>query len=510
MTRRNSDKFLNSVKERNKKTIEYIDKLNNIKYLYQRDFSEGTYRITKPGKYKLYENIVFHPNANNGFKPRNDQSNKYPRGGYVLGFFAVITIEAPNVSLDLNKYRISVSEEFNQNQRFASIIECGNSPFLTKQGPANFGEFNSPPSNITIFNGHIGLSPHHGIRANKNNGVVLRNLSIDNFEVAAISLHGCKNVLIDNVNILGTSRNVYSLSKYSQSLFILPFLEKIIEKDKYFVFKNRYAGEYYNDLLDEIERFQKYIFYKKDYNGLFKNETKQADGNSYGILLHTSGIATGKMMEERTEESEGNENITIRNCKIKNIISQSVEILGIKNDKRLMEKSYVGKLMTGPVGDVFSLSNTFDKNDNYKGDLLNDVQLLIAKRKLENIDGEKYGSTSITKDIINWAENNSSFQFLKNIYVEDGHDSMGHVMKGNHGILISCGRNINLSNITIENVENLSKDNISDLSKLSCGICTTGSEIINGRNIKIRNIKSTFGESHAILKKNTNKEINFK
>jgi hypothetical protein len=38
------------------------------------------------------------------------------------------------------------------------------------------------------------------------------------------------------------------------------------------------------------------------------------------------------------------------------------------------------------------------------------------------------------------------------------HDSMGHVMKGNHGIFISCGKNIFLTNIKIENVENYGDD----------------------------------------------------
>lgn len=504
---RYGDKFLNNVRSRNKKTIEYIDRLNNIKYLYQRDFLQGTYRITEPGKYKLYENIIFHPNPNNGFKPRDDQTKKYPRGAYILGFFAVITIETSDVKLDLNGYKIEVSEEFNQNQRFASIIECSNSPFLKKQGPADFGEFNKAPSNVTIYNGHIGLSPHHGIRANNNTNLILRNISFRNFEVAAISLHGCKDVVIDKVNIHGTNRNVYSLSRYSQSLFVLPFLERIVEKDKHFIFRNKYAGEYYNELLDEIENFQKYIFEKKPYDGIFKNNSRLPDGNVYGILLHTKGVAVGDMLEERSDDSEGNENIYIKNTKIQNIISQSIEILGVKNNKRSLDAGYTGKLYTGPVGDVLMFDNIINENKVYNGNILSDIQLLIAKRNHMFVD-EKYGTTSIPIEIVRWAENKSTFNVLKNIYFENGNDSMGHVMKGNHGVLISCGKNINFENVLINNIRNVSLDNKSDKSKMSCGICFTGSKDVNGSKITIKNIHSNYGKSYTTLKKNTNTNIN--
>ena len=46
---------------------------NNTPYsiirLYQKDFNEGTVRLTKPGIYVLQENIVFNPNEDNDFFP---------------------------------------------------------------------------------------------------------------------------------------------------------------------------------------------------------------------------------------------------------------------------------------------------------------------------------------------------------------------------------------------------------------------------------------------------------
>ena len=67
---------------------------NNIIYLNNCDFEYGTYRITEPGIYKLQEDIVFHPNADNDFNPKPEQFEKYPMNAYHLGFFAAITIEA--------------------------------------------------------------------------------------------------------------------------------------------------------------------------------------------------------------------------------------------------------------------------------------------------------------------------------------------------------------------------------------------------------------------------------
>lgn len=451
-----STKFINSVKVRNKDTIKYLDEIKGIKYLHKEDFIDGTYRITKPGKYKLYENIYFNPNRSNNSKPRNNQNTKYPKGAYILGFFAVIAIEVSNVELDLNGYSIDVSEEFNQNQRFASIIELGNSPFNNNQGPANFGKLNQAPSYIFIHNGRIGRSPHHGIRGNNNDKLVLKNIVIDNFEVAAISLHGCTNSLIENISIKGNSKNVHSLSQYSQCLFILPFLKKIMDIDENYSFDNKSVKNIYNTLTREITLFKNSIFKREDYNGFFKNVTKIPDGNVYGILLHTKGVAVGEMLEQRDENTVGNENITIRNVNIENIISQSIEIKALRRENAENKISYVGKFITGPVGDVIKINKIMNDKNIYIGDPLSDAQFIIAKRK-NNFNGEKYGTVSISNKLIDWAEKKYDFNDL-NLYMERDHDSMGHFMKGNHGILVSCGKDIRLYNININNVINYGED----------------------------------------------------
>jgi hypothetical protein len=275
----------------------------------------------------------------------------------------------------------------------------------------------------------------------------------------------------------------------------------------------------------------------------------------------------------------------------------------------------VGKFVTGPVGDVLKINKVINDENKYIGDCLSDAQFILSKRLLEYPD-EKYGQVSITKQLIDWAESGSDLESL-GLYMVNDHDSMGHVMKGNHGIFINCGKNINLTNISIRNVENYGSDdnrfadnfkefegegeviketvivrgsrnlgvksrknergitniisgykemknnevnpalgklfiddkyiainnNIvntpkevgeqvtikekgeriwvivsrkvendikdkEDNSKLSTGICITGSENISGNNIFCKDIISRYGNSHTILQKNINKNIN--
>ena len=92
--------------------------------LYQSDFESGTYRIKVSGLYKIMEDIVFDfnadydsPNSAEAWWPHEDQSDIYPGAGdyhdpYFLGFWAGITIEADDVTLDLNGHSLAMSESW--------------------------------------------------------------------------------------------------------------------------------------------------------------------------------------------------------------------------------------------------------------------------------------------------------------------------------------------------------------------------------------------------------------
>ena len=191
----------------------------NIYELANIDFRSGTYRISNPGIYILKEDIIFDPNSDNDGKPW-DWDLTYKTKAYTFGFFAAITIETNNVEIDLNNHSIKQSTRHSYFQRFFSIIELASTPFLPKQGPANFGNEIISANNITIKNGSFLLSAHHGIHGNDNSNITIQNIDFFNMEVAAIHINNPKNIKVKNCNIYGTSQNVKSLGFFSHCLHL--------------------------------------------------------------------------------------------------------------------------------------------------------------------------------------------------------------------------------------------------------------------------------------------------
>ena len=184
-------------------------------YLSQSDFQDGTVRITESGDYCLTEDIVFNPlsecplgpNSEGCYFPTNETtfpgSTSFKDGAYALGFFAAIAIETSDVTLDLNGHRIEWGFELYLQQRFGSVIEIANSPFLPGVGPGtNFGlsDFVYTDS-VVIQNGTIGLNSHHGIHSNGASNVVIRDIHFVDFEVAAIQLNGFTDATMENLDI---------------------------------------------------------------------------------------------------------------------------------------------------------------------------------------------------------------------------------------------------------------------------------------------------------------------
>lgn len=510
-------------------------KFNNNKELYKfnentpysqifitnNSFKNGTLRITTPGRYTLLENIIFNPNEDNDFKPTKKQiENKiYPtriEGAYNLGFFAAITIESNDVVLDLNGHYIRQSPLHNLQQRFYSHIELANAPFIPKQGPAQFSNENNYRSTnyCLIENGILGLSSHHGIHGNGMKNVLIRNLNIIDFEVAAIALNGAKNSAIKNINVEGASKDIPVLSTYSQSRFIIPFLDIVKKIDPKATLEihsgTKTIDQIKNELNDALEKTkQEFINNKEITNKLFLNKTKLYDGNIYGIVLNTNGVVINDFITKRSEKSLGNENIYLENINIKNIISEPLEIIGVNPQKlkdpklerlrliRAMEQSaYGGKTQVGPVGDVFQIENNME-NFIYKENVLANAQLIVSK-----YNKDKIGTSNISDEILEWVKKGDDINNYLNdeLYFTSGGDSMAHVMKGNIGLFISAGKNIVTRNVNIDNIETkgrgvgncklLKENQISKKGGQCIGCCVTGSENIIIYNEKINNIKS--------------------
>ena len=115
------------------------------------------------------------------------------------------------VLIDLNGKTLSQHPMHYLQQRFFTCISLGSAPFITGQGPGNFGPF-VPCRNVLIKNGFIGRSSHHSIHGNGMTNVVLENLVLYNFEVAGLSLNGGENLLFRNADGVTTKSNCLQIS----------------------------------------------------------------------------------------------------------------------------------------------------------------------------------------------------------------------------------------------------------------------------------------------------------
>ena len=517
-------------------TIDNVTPYSTVN-LSQSDFNNGTVRITKPGRYILSENIIFNPNPNDDFLPTNDQisggaSAVYPVapfGPYHLGFFAAITIETDNVILDLNSKILRQSDLHNLQQRFYANIELANSPFIVNQGPADFGNVLKSPKNIYIMNGYLGQSSHHGIHGNGMKNVVIENLNIFGFEVAAIALNGGEHCIFRNLQICGVSREVKVLSTYSQGRFIRNSLNLMNTRDPSINLDlntgNKTIGNIISELntaLDVIKTAisNKTVLPTDGDAAIFTNTSQLYDGNVYGILLNPIGVAVGNFRQNRNGVT-GNKYFAIHDCNIEDISSNGTEILGMSLNPATDNPSgpYGASEQVGPVGDVVQIRNIINGNGSYKQNVLTNAQFIIGQSASTN--AEK-GTTNIKSQIINWAvtgdTNISTLLDGDPLFYINGKDSMGHDMKGNIAFFLSAASNIKVYNITINKMENTGPLGDSTLApsgyinsyegSANRGIVITGSDNIEINKVAISNLSSECGISMGIDLMGNSNDVN--
>jgi hypothetical protein len=476
----------------------------------QSHFENGTVRITKPGIYLLQEDIEFEPNPENDFMPTGQQitSGQYPvgaNGAYHLGFFAAITIEANGIIFDMQGHTIKQTILHNLQQRFYSNIELSSAPFIPNQGPGKFSVVSTFKfgENVLIKNGILSRSSHHGIHGNKMRSIVLQNLLIEDFEVAGIALNGATDSILNAITIKNTSLNIRVLSTYSQARFIRTFLKRVKSMYPTAMLGTTSIDVIIDDLYNGLENAKNAVLGGLTPSNLFGNTNFQCgyDGNVYGIVLNVNGVVINGFIKDRPSDAIGNQQIYMQNIYIKNIISRPTEVIAI-NSNSGSGGAYGGSRQAGPVGDVLSIKNIINSDKSYKQNILTNAQLIIAKN-----NNPKLGTTSITLPIVNWSEGLSGYTDISGVMQNEGYyyvrggDSMGHTMKGNIGLFISAGENININGLTVDTVKSKGSDVGPNTLGIyqggnSRGVIVTGSSNINLNfpviiNVTTENINST-------------------
>jgi len=517
---------------------------NNVVLIRQSDFNTGTLRILYPGYYKLSEDILFNPNPENDWQPNaNDprysvlHHNGRPCGGYILGFFTAITVEANNVIIDLNGHTIQQSKIHNIQQRFFSIIETASAPFISNQGPGCFVHNDDPTIDPTMFktanklciiNGTLGLSSHHSIHGNSSTNIILHNINFEDYEVAAVSLNGAENILINDCNAKGHKKFIPLLGTYSQARFIKQFLKAIPQNiDVNLNLTNGIlnGNSILTTLSSELDNVKDYLMTgpgsdPTTYNSntfpvyLSPFAEKGLDGNIYGFVFNSKGVVVNDFKTKRGHGDIGNINIVINNTNIIDVISNPKEV------EIISHSTTIDKAQTGPAGDVFRILEAINDNDNYSGNSLLNAWIYLGKLKnqlllssnssdLEIANGLLF-HVSIQNNLVNWAENQTTLAYLNSKTTRVlNKDSMAHIMKGNIGLFIQSGQCCKIIDCNICNVKvngNLFNTSGTLQGSQSVGLGIVASDSIDIIDTRIKKIISDVpnSNSYTILQKNNN------
>jgi len=462
----------------------------NPVYIYQKDFDEGTYLISEPGYYVLKENIVFNPNPNDDYMPRPDQV-KYKSSGFNLGFFAVLAIYADGVYLDLNGYTIKASEAFSLQQRFFSIIELANSPFIPNQGPSDFSNPESfkAARNVMIRSGTLGRSSHHAIHGNNNSNVLLENLKVKDFENIGIALNGANDVIAHNLEIKDNFKEIPVMASYSASRFARMFAKRLLT----YQLSPEQRSEL-NKRLAALETEMNQTFKEVMKTGhtkskLFRNESGLPDGLVYGYLVKNKGVAVNDFVTS----GEKVKNIFLREVDVSNLKCIVKEIVALSGKGGAGAQNDV-------AGAVFPIDEVTDKYGNYKGTLLSDLQLYLAELSL--VLKIPLGKNNITQDVIDWSKNGNIQNLLNKGYkYKCNGDIMFHLCKNAIGYRFDAIDNLVLEKCSYNKIENyacLGNDKAAGHYKFShdgsavsgyTGSGTTGINISYCSNVDISKLK---------------------
>lgn len=484
--------------------IPQISSSKGVTEIYQKDFDNGPLLITEPGKYILMEDIIFDPLSKN-FSDIFDFLGSFPEFNhqYILGYFAAIIIYGSNIDLNLGGHTIRQSHLHNHQQRFFSLIELADRPFLPGQGPGNFGSPLKGCSNVHIYNGILGLSSHHGIHGNNPTHVNINNLVIYDYEVAGISINGGKYINVSNVEVRHNYKNVLVNALFSNAIFTIKKLT-IKETQE----PNAYVQTHFGNIgiAQIIERMKKSVLdaYTDIVNGVevgttnpdskfYANPSKLTDGNCYGISFNAPGLLVN---EYKDQFEPGSTNINLTNITITDIDCNPTEVLTVTSTSynQLGRNPQTFPVVNkGPFGDVInywkcSKDGVFNVDEN---------PLVLGQILTGTVSNPM--AVWIQSGVNDFKERIATLSILNNL------DIMAHVMKGTIGLFISSIENVICRSIKIYNIHNQGMPGCEEymgsnhqyIGARTCGILIASSKTVQFEDVFINDIVSSCGEAYG-------------
>lgn len=434
--------------------------------LYQTDFDSGTLRIHTPGMFVFKEDVFFNPNPAYDHMPTMSQS-EYADPAYRMGFFAGITVESDDVLIDLDDHTFGQSEAHALQQRFFFLIELNDQPFLTAEGPMNFGNDVTFVKNVIVRNGVLGPTAHHGIHGNGGKKIFVHDVDIVEKEVAGIALNGFTDVVLQRVTVSGM-RSVAVLGTYAQSRGVGQFADLALalsagsnpteeaNLQSALTTLRTLMGEVYSDMITDGLGYINCTAHP-DACDLFDNPTRLPDGGiTYGILFNSLGVSVlgfGEGTPQEGGDVKFGGDIYMLDCDIKKQAGSPNEIIALVNVTS-------GKIQHGPTGGIIrALEWATGVNGDYSGTAQSEVQILLAKlvRKLPANKQVYFSRMVIDDGVIDWYDGvrsltdlitSGDFRFMQN------GDAQAHVLKGSIGIRIERSNGVCLNGINVDGIIN--------------------------------------------------------
>lgn len=414
--------------------------------IFAEDFANGSYRIKRPGRYILMEDIRFEPCSNLKKNKRKDM----PR----MGWFCVISIEADNVTLDLNDRTIEFDKKFIEKNIITfgnshmSIICLNNCPLNNKIMNYYYGYSDdivydicrdpidykfTKSDNVCIKNGCIKTSPKNIINGYYNECVTIENVYISNFETCGICLFSGNYITIKHCDIQGLSSEQKQLTKPMQSELIVAFVT--LQENRW----SKISLQKYNNVDNHLNTIRSLLSNYVEHN-LAK------DGYS---PTNVQGIYIGTLLLEKTIFGKPSDNIK----KIKNITIENVRISDIKVDAKVVEGIRDKKnnlLISGGGLGIIRWSDVFSNNMFKPNKLSQALAYNMLSFSYKSLS-EEY--VKILKSIIYKNEQlfNQTYFREKVFLTNCGFPG------GSHGIKIDNGQDILIRNCEICYFENIGK-----------------------------------------------------
>jgi hypothetical protein len=441
--------------------------------LRQQDYANGTYIMRSNTRYVFMEDIVFHPNPDNDFLPTSEQiaDGTYNAMATTLGFTTANQIGGHDIDVDLNGHTMQQSAEHALQQRFFSFFQFGATPFIDKAGPVDFvdGDAFVGPQRVTIRNGTLGRSSHHGIQGNECREVVLENLRIHKFEIAAVSTNLVDEMTIRKCTLGPNFTSVPVEARYSQARFIRQFVREVSGHSLASATTRVEASSVLAELDARMSRVRNDVLSGGSTDdALFGNPSGLIDGIAYGLLVHGKGPAVNDFspMPVDGAEPEGatqfSQRLRLYDVHIDGIESAPRQVVGLSMPAGSVSTPgvYGGGVQHDPAGGVLNVLSVWNREtDEYVPNVLSDAQAFVAAHRYL-LAPRTAARVTISAGVTAWMRTPGAkladVLADEELYFRYNGDSMFHVLKGNIGLRLDRVHQAVLQNVTVTNCHNRS------------------------------------------------------